>query len=341
VLRAIVTALGLIFLLVAVSSPRAVDVVYALMEGATGLVHGVLPYGHLPGDVIHGDTYPLLSYVLYVPLAWRFPVNSIWDSVDSALAAAVLFAVLAAWGLHRALAGPRRIRAVAADEAGLRAALGWLSFPPLLVTVSTGTTDVALAAMLTAAVLLRRRPGGSTGLLAAAAWFKLAPAALLPIWLAPLRGRHLLAALGALAAVSVSLVGLLVALGGPSGPGAMLHAISYQFSRGSSMSVWASPEAQRYQPLIQAAVLGLIAGATVRLRGDPALAQDRVRMAALSAAVLIGLQLAADYWAFLYLVWLVPLVSISLLERGDAAPARAGRALPDLATLEPAAALAG
>jgi hypothetical protein len=64
-------------------------------------------------------------------------------------------------------------------------------------------------------------------------------------------------------------------------------------------------------------------------------------MAALSAAILIGLQLAADYWAFLYLVWLVPLVSIALLERGEAAPARAGRALPEVATLEPAAALAG
>ncbi len=43
-------------------------------------------------------------------------------------------------------------------------------------------------------------------------------------------------------------------------------------------------------------------------------------MAALAAAILIGLQLSADYWAFLYLAWIVPLVGLSLLaDRGAAA----------------------
>ena len=36
-------------------------------------------------------------------------------------------------------------------------------------------------------------------------------------------------------------------------------------------------------------------------------------MAALIAAILIGLQLSADYWAFLYAVWVAPLLVISLL----------------------------
>jgi hypothetical protein len=51
-------------------------------------------------------------------------------------------------------------------------------------------------------------------------------------------------------------------------------------------------------------------------------------MAALSAAILIGLQLAADYWAFLYLVWVMPLVCLSLLERADQVAERA--AIPSL-----------
>ena len=68
-LRALLAALGLVFVMVGLSSPDAVDVIYAVMEGATRMVHGVLPYGHMPPGVIHGDTYPILSYALYVPLA--------------------------------------------------------------------------------------------------------------------------------------------------------------------------------------------------------------------------------------------------------------------------------
>ena len=50
-------------------------------------------------------------------------------------------------------------------------------------------------------------------------------------------------------------------------------------------------------------------------------------MAALIAAILIGLQLSADYWAFLYLAWIVPMVGVSLLaDRGAAAE------LPEAAT---------
>ena len=69
VLRLLLLALGLVFLMVGVSSPQPVDVLYAVMEGATRLLHGALPYGHMPGDIVHGDTYPVLSYLLYTPVA--------------------------------------------------------------------------------------------------------------------------------------------------------------------------------------------------------------------------------------------------------------------------------
>ena len=49
-------------------------------------------------------------------------------------------------------------------------------------------------------------------------------------------------------------------------------------------------------------------------------------MAALSAAILIGLQLTAEYWAFLYLVWVVPLAGVSLLADPGAAAAQPDRA---------------
>jgi hypothetical protein len=340
-LRLLLAALTLVFVMVGVSSPDAVDVIYAVMEGATKLVHGVLPYGHMPGDIIHGDTYPLLSYLLYVPLAWGAPVSSMWDSVDGALAVAVAAALASAWALFRSVAGARMSRRdprpPELEEAGLRAALCWLSFPPLLITVSTGTTDVVLAAMLLMALLLWRRPAISSTVLAAAAWFKLVPAVLIPIWLAPLRGRRLAAAIAAMVGVSAAIGGVLLALGGAAGVTAMLHSVGYQFSRGSPQSLWAALGISSLQPLGEACLLGLIAAGVVRLRRDPELAGDRTRLAALGAAILVGTQLAAQYWAFLYLVWVLPFMCLSLLQSRATAPHAAyARAVTEQPALRPA-----
>ena len=337
VLRMILAALALIVAVVTISSPEAVDVLYAVMEGATKLTAGVLPYGHLPGDIIHGDTYPLLSFVAYTPLALISPVSSTWSSVDLALGFTALGALAGAAVLFRAVAGRRASgrgqRPVEVEAAGLRAALIWLSFPPVLAAVSSGTTDVLLALMLVFAVLLWRRPGLSTGLLTAAAWFKLAPLALLPVRVFPLRGRALRRSLAWMAIVTLPLLALLILLGGWGGPAAMVHAIAFQFSRSSPQSFWSVLGIGSLQPLGEAATLALIAGAAVRLRAQPALQDDRARMAALSAAIMIALELAAGYWAFLYLLWIVPLLAVSLLTEPAvslelAAPARRQVAVP-------------
>ena len=62
-------------------------------------------------------------------------------------------------------------------------------------------------------------------------------------------------------------------------------------------------------------------------------------MAALAVAVLIALQLAANYWAFLYLVWVVPLLGLSLL--ADPSPAAAREPLEVPLPLTPEASAAG
>ena len=313
-LRLLLGALALVFVMVGVSSPVPVDVVYAVMEGATKLLHGVLPYGHMPGDVVHGDTYPILSYVLYTPLALIHPVRSLWDSVDVALGATVGAAVVASWATYRA--ARRGARTPAVEEAGLRAALVVLAFPPALIAVSSGTTDVALSALLAVGVLAYRRPGIAGAMLALAGWFKLAPFALLPIWLAGHRGRALGFALAGFAAVTAPTLALLLVLGGTSGPSAMVHAIEFQFSRGSPQSFWSAASLTALQPIAEACVLGLIAGAAVHVARDRELARSPARIAAISACVLLALQLSANYWAFLYLMWPLPLMATSLL--GDA-----------------------
>jgi hypothetical protein len=314
-LRLALVVVALIFAMIGVSSPDAVDVTYAVMEGATNLIHGVLPYGHMPPGIVHGDTYPILSYALYAPLALVAPVRSLWYPVDLALALAVLAAFGAAWAALRC-------RAAETEEVGLRAALAVLSFPAFMISTSTGTTDVLMAGMLVAALVLWRRPGTGAGMLALAGWFKLAPFALVPVFLAPLRGRRLMRALAAIALVSLSAIVLVVGIGGTGGLAAMARAVAYQFTRGSLQSIWSALGIEPVQPLAQASVLGLIAVACVTLRREPRLARDRTRIAALAAAILIGLQLVADYWAFLYVVWFVPFVCVALFG-SELAPARA------------------
>lgn len=302
VLRVAVAAAAAATAMIAISAPYTVDVGQAVMEGATLLVHGTLPYGHMPGDVFHGDTYPLLSYAAYVPLAALMPVRDNFDVANGALYAAAAAALIVAWLLARG-----------AGAAGLRAALAWLAFPPLLAATSSGTSDLVLAALVAGALVLARRRLASSALLIAAGAFKLVPFALLPVWLARLRGRRLAAALALLAAAALATWAALVALGGAHAPARMVHAIGYQLDRRSLHSPWTLLGIEGLQPLAEAGVLALIAAATVRARREAAFAADPARLAALAGAVLLGLQLCGNYWTYLYLAWALPCIALSLL----------------------------
>ena len=332
VLRVAVGAAAAAVAMITLSAPSTVDVGQAVMEGGTLLLHGTLPYGHMPGDVFHGDTYPLLSYLAYVPLAALMPVHDNWDVANGALIVAAGSALIVAWLLARSAARwarPRGEPAGGAQAAGLRAALAWLACPPLFVAVSSGTSDVLLAALLTGALVLSQRRLASAALIVAAGWFKLVPFALLPVWLARLRGRQLMAALALLAASAAATWALLVALGGAGAPARMLHAIGYQLDRRTLHSPWTLLGIEWLQPLAQAGVLALVAGAAVRARRDAAFAADPLRLAAFAGAVLLGLQLCGNYWTYLYLAWAAPCVVLSLLaEAPGLALARAPAAVP-------------
>jgi hypothetical protein len=118
----------------------------------------------------------------------------------------------------------------------------------------------------------------------------------------------------------------LLALGGVGGVWRMLHAISYQQTRTSLDSLWALIGSVPLQQLAEAATIALIAAGAVRLRGDPALARDRTRVAALGGAVMLGLQISASYWTYLYLAWALPFLALSVLGAQDSVAA--ARAAP-------------
>jgi hypothetical protein len=280
---------------IAVGSPGAIDVGYASSAGATLLLHGTLPYGHMPTDVVHGDTYPLLNYIAYIPAAAVSPVRDAFDDTSGAVLVALAAALLVAAALRRS--GPRIV-------------LAWLCFPPVAIAVAAGTNDLLLAAALAGALTLASRPGRSTLALMAGAWIKLAPLALVPIWLTRTRGRPLLRSASAVCGLSALLCAWLLVLDGPGTPLKMIDAMSFQLGRGTLQSAWEllglSPLAQ----VVQAATVAGVVWATLNARR---LSAEPARLAAAAAAILAALQLGAANWSYLYVVWLFPAVAFALL----------------------------
>ncbi len=133
------------------------DVAFASMAGATELTHGMLPYGNLPqNELVHGDTYPLLAYVLYVPAALISPVKGAFDNLDGSLWVAFAMAIAGAVAMF---AAGRRHSETRSKAAGLRMALAWLTFPPVMIAASSGSNDVAAGAAVAIAAALLARPG--------------------------------------------------------------------------------------------------------------------------------------------------------------------------------------
>jgi len=226
-------------------------------------------------------------------------VKTAFDGLDAALWVATGFALLAAVAMYRA--------------AGARAMVAWLCFPPVLIAASAGSNDLAAAACVAWAVALAAHAGRSTAALALAGLVKLAPLLALPAWILRYRGRDFVRATLATAVMVVGVVIWIVALGGLDGVADMARAISFQAERGSLLSIWTLTGADAAQVAVQAAVATLLVAGTARVWLDRELAVDPRRVAALAAAVLLGVQIAANYWTYAYLPWVFPLVAYALL----------------------------
>jgi hypothetical protein len=293
------------------------DVAFASMAGATKLTHGALPYGQLPhGELVHGDTYPLLAYAAYVPAALLTPVKTGFDELDGALWIAAAFALAGAVAMHRI--------------GGLRLALAWLCFPPVMIAASAGSNDVVAGACVAGAAALLVHSGRSAAVLALAGWVKLAPFVALPMWVLRARGGGIARAVAGVVGVSAATAAWVVALGGGDGLADMVNAVSFQAERGSLLSIWALTGADAAQVAVQAAVVTLVVAGGIRAWRDQSLARDPRRIAALAAAALLGVQIAANYWTYTYLAWVFPLIALALLAGARPSRAPAGARLAAL-----------
>ncbi len=284
-----------------VTDSNVIDVGYAGVIGADHLTHGEQIYGDFPSDNEHGDTYGPVNYLAYVPFETLLPWSGSWDDLPAAHGAALVFdvaVVLLLYALGRRIRGPRT---------GVVLAYAWLAFPFSLFVSNTNANDALPAALVLGALLAWANPWGRGILIALAGLTKFAPLALFPLFA---RGRGTVRYVIAFVVTAI-VASIPVVLFGGTLREFWDATLGYQSDRASPFSIYGLWGGLDWlHTLIQVAAIGLgIAVAFLPRR------RDLVGVAALSAAVLLVVQLSLTYWFFLYLAWIAPLVFIALLCR--------------------------
>jgi hypothetical protein len=312
---------------------NVIDVGYAGVAGASRLMDGVLPYGHMPNRTGHpchgryyngdpigyiqtdgrcespiesGDTYGPTVYVAYAPAVAAMGWSGIWDRLPAAHVAASAFDILAVVGLFVAgwRLGSRRL--------GVALAFAWAANPFTLYSLNMNSNDALVGALVAWTLAVLSFPAARGVLLAAAGLTKFAPLAMVPLF-ASLRSRF--ATLAGFAVGALLLLSMLAL--DANGASLFWHrTIDYQLGRVTPMSVWTLGQyhpgwwdLRPLQHVVQiAAGLGVVALAVF-----PRHRKDAAAVAAFAGAVVIAAQIAASYWFYPYICWWLPAVMIALL----------------------------
>ena len=266
---------------------NVIDVGTASVAGAGHLASGDSPYGAAyPPPIQHGDTYGPVLYAAYVPFELLLPDRA------AAHAAAMAFDLGCLLLLYRL--------------GGLVAAYLWAAYPFAALVTASGSNDALVTLLVLAAILASDHAKARGALAALAGLTKLAPLALAPL----LVGRRpaAIAAFAVTAAVVLAPFDLSTLYD---------RIVAFQADRDSPFSIWGDAEVPQRVVQVAAAVLA-VAVAFVKRR-------DRRTLAALAAAVLIAVQLGADHWFYLYLVWFAPLTWLAAGPARSSPPTAAAR----------------
>jgi hypothetical protein len=328
-----------------------IDVGYAGVIGASRIVHGEAPYGHMPveddleacgpadaaGEIRDriqtngrcesanptGDTYGPVAYLAYVPAVLAFGWSGRWDSLPAAHAAAIAWDLVAMVGLvlvgHRF--GGRTLAALLA--------FAWAAYPFTAYALNADTNDAIMPAILVWGFWLLTAPVARGAAVALSGWTKFAALAVAPLWVAyPRLERRMLArsvAGFAVATVAAFLILLLEPSLGTALTTFWHRSFASQITRHSPFSLWdwgqyharGIPSLHAVQIVLEVVVgVAAVAAAFVPREKDP------LRLAALTAALLLGMQLVLTHWFYLYLPWVLPFVVLALfLPRSDVRPA--------------------
>jgi hypothetical protein len=324
-----------------VQASNVIDVGYSGVVGANRIANGQSPYGHFPveetlkacgkadtdGEIREriqtnghcesanpqGDTYGPVAYEAYLPgyliLGW----TGKWDDLPAAHLSSILFDLLCLLGL--ALVGLR----FGGTRLAVTLAFAWVAYPFTQYVSSSNTNDALPPLFLIWGFWLVTSPLARGVAVALAGWTKFAPLLLAPLWASYPERRARPSGLfvaGFLAATAAAFSILLLE---PS----PLHAarlfwdrtLGWQIDRESPFSIWDWRQYHAGLPdlhLVQRVLEGLlVAGAAVAYflprRKSP------LQLAALTAALLLGVELVMTHWFYLYLPWFFPFAAFAVL----------------------------
>jgi len=326
-----------------VEHPRTViDVGYAGVVGADRILDGRAPYGAMPVDGgrpcapprsdgrvreriqsdgrcestnPRGDTYGPVAYLAYVPAVLAFGWEGRWDDLPAAHATAIGLDLLVLLGLvlvGRRLGGARLAAALA---------FGWAAYPFTTYALLANTNDALMPALLVWGFWLASSPSARGAATALAGWAKFASLLVVPLWLTYRSGLRPASLVRFAAGFGVATVlAFSILLLEPSLWNALEtfweRTIAFQLGRDSPFSIWGwgqyhaagIPDLASLQTVVQVVtiVLAGVVAAVPREKGP-------LELAALTAAVLLGVQLSLTHWFYLYLPWMLPFALLAVL----------------------------
>ena len=286
---------------------RVIDVGYAGVVGADLILDGTMPYGNMPADVGTGDTYGPLNYLLYAPFVLLFGFSGEWDFLPAAHALTALVFVAGAVGMFVSgwrLSGPKGAAALM---------FAWAVFPYTLYSANNNTNDIVVAAVSAVGLAAATSPLGRGASIAAGFAVKLYPIILAPLWMmhdGPKRRPIVDFILGGVGVVLLTFWVLLLD-GRPLEAARLFYEKTFAFQgvRETPWSIFSQVPALGFlqQPLLAAVVLLAFVVAVWPRR------RTVRRLAAFSAALVIGFQLTTNYWFYPYVTWFEPFVFLALL----------------------------
>jgi hypothetical protein len=312
-----------------VADSGAIDVGYAGVVGADRIANGEQLYGNFPDEIAHGDTYGPVDYLAYLPAERIWPWSGSWDDLPAAHATAILFDVgtfllliVLAMRIRPGPEGPRLAAVLA---------FGWAAYPYTAFALESNSNDSLVALLLVATLVVLARPLARGATLALATWAKFVAAPLAPMLMTHRSATRRPAFLFVLGFGLVTVLAMAWPAVDPGLKTFYDRTIASQAGRESPFSIWGQVsglEPLRIALLVGTGVLSLVFAWVPRRK-------SLVQVAALSAALLVALQLTLHHWFYLYIVWFYPLLLLAMAalevspkERAAPGPSPARRSPP-------------
>jgi hypothetical protein len=323
-----------------VRASNVIDVGYSGVIGANRIANGQSPYGHFPVEVgkacgpadtdgetreriqingrcesanPQGDTYGPVAYEAYLPGYLALGWTGKWDDLPAAHFSSIGFDLLCLLGL--ALVGLR----FGGTRLAATLAFAWVAYPFTQYVSSSNTNDALPPLFLIWGFWLATWPGARGVFAALSGWTKFGSLIVAPLWASypERRLRPTLVFAAGFAAATLAVFSILLFEPNPVHAARVFwdRTLGWQVDRESPFSIWdwrqyhaGLPDLHLLQRVLEVLLLvGAVAVYFVPRRKSP------LQLAALTAALLIGLELVLTHWFYLYLPWFFPFAAFAML----------------------------